>query len=153
MASSFTINIADLNKILTQIKIAETNAGNQDLNPGAVNAAGIDLVTIIGQDAALLPQGLRTVSGVFNHLLPGQSLVGAADQPFPRLLPQELRTGTAAGVDFNGDGIPDFFGAAANAGAVYSPLGTVVDSQPRTISNLIVDQSINNPAAIAAALQ
>jgi hypothetical protein len=153
MSSSFTINLADLNKILTQIKIAETNAGNQDLNPGAVNTAGVDLVTIIGQDAALLPQGLRTVSGIYNHLLPGQELVGAADQPFPRLLPQEMRTGTAAGVDFNGDGIPDFFGAAANAGAVYNPAGSVVDSQPRTISNLIVDQSINNPAAIAAALK
>ena len=150
MASSFTVNLADLNKILTQIKIAEQNAGNQDLNPGAVHAAGIDLVTIIGQDAAILPQGLRTVSGVFNHLLPGQSTVGAADQPFPRLLPQEIRTGTAAGVDFNGDGIPDFFGAAANAGAVYGPAGTVVDSQPRTISNLIVDQSIQNPAAVEA---
>ena len=150
MASSFTINLADLNKILDQIKIAEQNAGNQDLSPGAVNVAGVDLVTIIGQDATLLPLGLRTVSGVYNHLLPGDELVGAADQPFPRLLPQELRTGTAAGVDFNGDGIPDFFGAPANAGAVYNPTGTVVDSQPRTISNLIVDQSINNPAAVEA---
>src|SRR4249920_1427942 len=130
MASSFTINLADLNKILDQIKIAEQNAGNQDLSPGAVNVAGVDLVTIIGQDATLLPLGLRTVSGVYNHLLPGDELVGAADQPFPRLLPQELRTGTAAGVDFNGDGIPDFFGAPANAGAVYNPTGTVVDSQP-----------------------
>jgi Ca2+-binding RTX toxin-like protein len=150
MASSFTINLADLTKILTQIKIAEQNAGNQDLNPGAVNVAGQALVDIIGQDAALLPQGLRTVSGVFNHLLPGQSTVGAADQPFPRLLPQELRTGVASGVDFNGDGVPDFFGAPGNAGAVYNTNGTVVDSQPRTISNLIVDQSINNPAAVEA---
>ena len=150
MASSFTVNLNDLNKILVQIKVAEQNAGNQDLNTGLPTVAGIDLVTLIGQDATLLPVGLRTVSGIYNHLLPGQELVGAADQPFPRLLPQELRTGVAAGVDFNGDGIPDFFGAPQNAGAVYSPTGTVVDSQPRTISNLIVDQSINNPAAVEA---
>ncbi|MEQ1576222.1 MAG: peroxidase family protein [Hyphomicrobium sp.] len=150
MASSFTINLADLNKILDQIKIAEQHAGNQDLNAGAVNVAGQNLVDVIGPDAALLPVGLRTVSGIYNNLLPGQELVGAADQPFPRLLTPELRTGTTAGVDFNGDGIPDFFGAAANAGAVYNPTLTVVDSQPRTISNLIVDQSINNPAAVEA---
>jgi Ca2+-binding RTX toxin-like protein len=150
MASSFTVNLEDLNRILANIKIAEQNAGNQDLNAGAVNVAGQALIDIIGQDAALLPMGLRTVSGVFNHLLPGQENVGAADQPFPRLLTPEERTGTAAGVDFNGDGVPDFFGAPQNAGAVYTSTGSVVDSQPRTISNLIVDQSINNPAAVEA---
>ena len=64
MASSFTINLADLNKILTQIKIAEQNAGNQDANTPGSNVAGRALVDIIGQDAALLPLGLRTVSGV-----------------------------------------------------------------------------------------
>ena len=91
------------------------------------------LSTLIGQDAALLPVGLRTVSGIFNHLLPGQELVGAADQPFPRLLTPELRTGSGGGVDFNGDGIIDF--VAAN-GTNYNATGSVVDSQPRTISNL-----------------
>ena len=30
--------------------------------------------------------------------------------------------------------------------------GTVVDADPRTISNLIADQTLNNPAAISAAL-
>ena len=147
MASSFNVTLADLNKILLQIKVAEQNAGNQDLNTGLPTVAGVDLVTIIGPDAALLPVGLRTVSGVFNHLLPGQSTVGAADQPFPRLLTQELRTGSGGGVDFNGDGIVDF--TPAN-GTNYNPTGSVVDSQPRTISNLIVDQSINNPAAVEA---
>ncbi len=138
MASSFNVTLADLNKILLQIKVAEQNAGNQDLNTGLPTVAGVDLVTIIGPDAALLPVGLRTVSGVFNHLLPGQSTVGAADQPFPRLLTQELRTGVAAtGFPVPGD-------------AIYDTFGTVVDTQPRTISNLIVDQSINNPAAVEA---
>ncbi len=154
MTSSFTVNLGDLTKILDQIIIAETNAGNQDLNPGAVNVAGVALVDIIGQDAALLPLGLRTVSGVFNHLLPGQELVGSADQPFPRLLTPETRTATGGGVDFNNDGIIDFI---APNGTVYNPnpnapgvSNSVVDTQPRQISNLIVDQSINNPAAVEA---
>src|SRR4029078_9465044 len=74
MSTSFIVNLGDLNKILEQIKIAERNA------------AGESLVDIIGQDSALLPLGLRTVDGSYNHLLPGQSQVGAADEIFPRLL-------------------------------------------------------------------
>ena len=33
----------------------------------------------------------------------------------------------------------------------FTPGNTVIDSEPRTISNLIVDQTSTNPAAIAAA--
>ena len=71
MATSFTVNLADLTKILAQIKIAERHA------------AGENLVDIIGQDAALQPLGLRTVDGSFNNLLPGQSEFGAADTHLP----------------------------------------------------------------------
>src|SRR4051794_19218747 len=85
--TSFTVNLADLTKILEQIKIAERNA------------AGEVLIDIIGPDAALLPMGLRTVDGSFNHLLPGRSFAGAADQLFPRLLP------AAFGNDADGDTI------------------------------------------------
>jgi len=74
MSTSFVVNLNDLNKILEQIKIAERDA------------AGEDLVDIIGQDSALLPLGLRTVDGSYNHLLPGQEQAGAADEIFPRLL-------------------------------------------------------------------
>jgi hypothetical protein len=35
----------------------------------------------------------------------------------------------------------------------YADPGTVVDPEPRTISNLIVDQTENNPAAVAAAAE
>ena len=63
--TSFVVNAADLAKILDQIKVAERHA------------AGENLIDIIGQDSALLPVGLRTVDGSFNHLLPGQEQVGA----------------------------------------------------------------------------
>ncbi|MDB5613480.1 MAG: heme peroxidase, partial [Devosia sp.] len=72
--TSFVVDLGDLNKILEQIKVAERNV------------AGESLIDIIGQDASLLPIGLRTVDGSNNHLLPGQSQAGAADQIFPRLL-------------------------------------------------------------------
>lgn len=72
-----------------------------------------------------VPFGLRTVDGSYNNLVAGQSEFGAADNAFPRLLD------------------PSFL-------AAYTGTGTVVDPQPRIISNLIVDQTANNPAAVAA---
>ncbi|MEQ1696450.1 MAG: peroxidase family protein [Hyphomicrobiaceae bacterium] len=135
MSSSFTVNLADLTKILDQIKVAERHA------------AGENLVDIIGPDASLLPVGLRTVNGEYNHLLPGDETAGAADQPFPRLLTPEVRTGSGGTIDFDGAGGP---GPALNIDGIYNATGSVIDTQPRTISNLIVDQTINNPAAVEA---
>ena len=142
MATSFTINVADLTKILEQIKIAERHA------------AGENLADIIGQDAALLPVGLRTVDGSFNHLLPGQERVGAADELFPRLLPPVY------GNDQDGDQMPlgpPGSGAPTITNTNYDPTisgsHSVADADPRIISNLIVDQTVNNPAALAAALK
>jgi Ca2+-binding RTX toxin-like protein len=144
MASSFTVNLNDLIKILAQIKIAERHA------------AGEDLTSIIGPDAALLPFGLRTVDGSFNHLLPGREQVGAADGLFPRLLAPEYRT-----VNDNYELllVPNGAPGAPPGGVVitnnnYDPTipgsRSVADADPRIISNLIVDQTNNNPAAVAA---
>jgi hypothetical protein len=81
---------------------------------------------------AFHPWGIRTVNGTFNHIIPGQELWGSADQNFPRLLTPTWR--------------------GADGGTSYlQTSGTVIDTQPRLISNLIVDQTANNPAAIAAA--
>ena len=139
--TSFIVNAADLAKILEQIKIAE------------LDAAGGDLLTIIGQDAALLPVGLRTVDGSNNHLLPGQSLAGAADQLFPRLLTPDYRN------DADGDTITLPGGGPTITRTNYdptiiTPTGThsVVDADPRTISNLISDQTLTNQSALNAAL-
>nr|WP_254454267.1 peroxidase family protein [Siccirubricoccus sp. G192] len=96
------------------------------------------LQQIIGPNAAILPVGLRHVDGSNNNLLPGGSTVGAADQVLPRLVPPSYVT------DTNTD---PFFGVSNNN---YATPGNIVDSNPRTISNLIVDQSNTNPAAVAA---
>ena len=72
-----------------------------------------------------VPFGLRTVDGSYNNLVAGQSEFGAADNSFLRLLDAQYR-------------------------AAYAATGNVVDPQPRIISNLIVDQTANNPAAVAA---
>ncbi|MDR6631554.1 Ca2+-binding RTX toxin-like protein [Phyllobacterium sp. 1468] len=140
---------SDLDFILAQIKIAEAHAGGQPLyGPGG-------LIPTYN-----LAWGLRTVDGSYNHLLPGQEQWGAADQEFLELLDPQYRTTTAM-IDFDGPGplaavpvpIPytpgnDVDGPGTNAGP-----GDVIDPEVRTISNLIVDQTLGNPAAILTALQ
>ncbi|PMZ70953.1 peroxidase family protein, partial [Pseudomonas sp. FW305-70] len=88
------------------------------------NAAGTSLIDLLPNTQ--VPFGLRTVDGSFNNLVTGQTDFGAADADFPRLLD------------------PSFLSAQ------YAGTGTVIDPQPRIISNLIVDQTANNPAAVAA---
>ena len=77
-----------------------------------------------------LPFGLRTVDGTNNSVVPGQSDFGA-DRVFPRMTDPVFRD--------------------VGLGTSYSQTAdTVIDPQPRIISNLIVDQNANsNPAAAA----
>lgn len=130
----FTVTQLDLEFILKQIKIAEAS-----VNPltGAVE----NLPELVG--SPLLPYGLRTVDGSWNSLLPGQERLGAADNIMPRLVEANLR---------DADVSPSQFGPQVQTSYTQTS-GFVFDSQPRIASNLIVDQSANNPAAVAAALQ
>ncbi|MCG6889551.1 MAG: hypothetical protein LJE92_08185 [Gammaproteobacteria bacterium] len=94
------------------------------------HAAGENLADLIPNKS--LPWGLRTVDGSFNNLIPGQEDFGAADLEFPVL------------------GERDF--PPAQNGTSYLSGQTVQDSTPRLISHLIVNQSSDNPAAVAAAI-
>jgi hypothetical protein len=95
------------------------------------------------------------VDGTYNHLLPGQEEWGSADQPFPEGLGTNFRT---IMVDPNGAGpmgpVPVSYNPGAdNDGPGPAGTGDVFDPTVRTISNLIVDQTLGNPAAILVALQ
>ena len=126
-----TFNRTDLEFILTQIKMAE--AGQPPVN-------------------AHLAFGLREVAGTNNSVVPGQEDFGSADQTFPRVTEPYFRTvivnvdGTVfdpnPGVD--GDTVTTTYASTA-------PSDLVIDSAPRTISNLISDQSTDNAAAVEAA--
>jgi Ca2+-binding RTX toxin-like protein len=128
---AFVVNLADLTRILSDIQIAEAHA------------AGTPLTDQI--NSPLLPFGLRTVDGTYNNLLPGQENWGAADQTMPRLLDPDYRD------DQDGDTMPLGPGMTVT-NTDYGAAGHVADADPRIISNLIVDQSINNPAAVISAL-
>jgi len=127
---------SDLNFILDQIKIAEADA------------AGQDILSLIPNIRA--PLGLRAVDGSNNNLMNLNGInnteFGAADNTFPRLSDPVFNPAEGAPAGFFGPGSP------AIPGSSYQQTsGSVFDSQPRTISNLIVDQTSNNPAAYATA--
>ena len=116
--------VPDLDFILDQIIIAERHA------------AGEDLLSLVGNER--FPNGLRTVDGTFNNLVPGQSNFGAADQNFPPQIDQVFR---------NEQDESSFFGVTNTNYATSGPAANVVDTDPRIISNLIVDQTVTNPVA------
>lgn len=149
--TAFTLNQADLAFILRQIKVAEAHAAGTALTSIYVDAAGN--VVPQGTPGAVLaipdphvPVGLRTVDGSYNNVVPGRELWGSADQPMPRLLDGSFRN------DADGDAFdPDGPGPAPTLlNGNYAGPGSIVDADPRTISNLIADMSINNPAAVSA---
>jgi hypothetical protein len=128
---------SDLDFILKQIKIAEAHVAGTPLQ---------DLIPNIR-----LAYGLRSVDGSENNLLHqagfDQADFGAADTTFPRLLTPVFQTADVQPAGFFGPGSP----AGTTPTSYAQTSGFVFDSDPRTISNLIVDQTANNPAAAAAA--
>ena len=130
----FTLNAGDMRFILKQIKIAENHATKEDAQGNDVPGQPL-MGTGPNQIASpLLPYGLRTVDGTENNLVEGQNDFGSASRVFPRLSDPEWRTSTG--------------------GQSYQSVNSnVTDSNPRFVSNVIVDQTATNPAAVAAAGQ
>ncbi|MDM0104082.1 peroxidase family protein [Variovorax sp. J22R24] len=136
---SVTVNQADLEFILAQIKISEAHAAGQPLfGPGGL------------VPAYNISWGLRTVDGTYNNLL--HETWGAADQQFPSLMDPVYRPAAGTPLDFDGPGPAPAIPTAPNYNPTNNPGSFVVDSSVRTISNLLVDQTLGNPAAILTAL-
>ena len=132
---------SDLEFVLQQIKIAEhhTAGGGQldDLVGNDVDSNGNPLQV----SSPVLPFGLRTVSGIYNNISSAARVNwGAADQDFLELVPHQF--------------LPNYVPTAPDPDGPAGPLtpGSVIDPEPREISNLVVDQTINNPSAVEAAL-
>src|SRR4051812_45673746 len=155
VGNGFVVSAGDLSFILKQIKIAERHSATLT----ASNPCG----TLLNDPADTIPDaeqvpdpltsyGLRTVDGSCNNLVPSTDVLphrdkfGAADQLFPRLTSPIFSKAEGRPADFFGPGSP-----AGPQTGYDQKKGSVYDSEPRTISNLIVDQTSTNPAAIAAA--
>ncbi|WP_260680590.1 peroxidase family protein [Arthrobacter sp. KBS0703] len=139
VGEGFTITPSDLSFILKQIKIAEAHVAN---TTSATGPCGALIGTGPNQiPSPLVSQGLRTVDGSCNNLQAGQETFGAADQLFPRLTTPVFK---------GAENSPPAFGPSQPTSYAQKK-GNVFDSEPRVISNLIVDQTSTNPAAVAAA--
>src|SRR6266850_4360338 len=135
--AGFALDAGDLRFIFHAIEVAQAHSVTRTAaNPcGTLLGPGRNQVQLNGFPEPQLPLGLRLVDGSCNNLVPvpDQHLFGASDVLFPRLT------------------VPNF--RPAESGTSYTQLtGDVIDSQPRIISNLIVDQTAANPAAVAAAV-
>ncbi|MDP5334044.1 MAG: heme peroxidase, partial [Paracoccaceae bacterium] len=128
------VNTNDLKHILDQILIAEQHA------------AGTPLTDLIANPSLSL--GLRLVDGTLNNLTEGRETWGSADQIMPRLLDSTFLTQPAEAH------LADANPRAPLAGqtSYLQTGGSVYDADPRIISNLVADQTLANPAAIAAML-
>ncbi|SCZ13531.1 peroxidase family protein [Microvirga guangxiensis] len=131
----------DLEFILKQIKIAEAHTAAIDGIQGEKTPEKIGDALREQVDNPLLPYGLRTVDGAYNNLIPGHEWSGSADQIMPRLLNPKYVIGDRAPPGSSGPGVP----VSADP-TRYEDIGDVWDADPRIISNLISDQSLDNPA-------
>ena len=162
VGQGFTVTTGDIAYILKQIKIAEAHSAafRSGTNPDVANDPEY-CASLIGPGPdhvpdALTAYGVRTVDGACNNLVapdPNPSSTfhtrrtfGAADVPFPRLTTPVFRAAEASPTDFFGPG-----SGTIPSSSYQQKKGFVFDSQPRLISNLIVDQTSTNPAAVAAA--
>jgi Ca2+-binding RTX toxin-like protein len=161
VGQGFTVTPGDLAFILRQIKISEHHAtalanAQSGLVPNPDPVGDPDYCqSMIGPNSyqvpdALTSYGLRTVDGSCNNLKVGTTSgvlnahLGAADVAFPRL---------TTPVFHDAEPITASLPVGAPGPTSYRQrTGSVVDSQPRLISNLIDDQTSTNPAAVVAAL-
>ncbi|GGK33203.1 hypothetical protein GCM10010124_27420 [Pilimelia terevasa] len=142
VGQGFNLNPSDLKFILQQIKIAEAHAAG-----GALLGSGPNQIPNQAQQGAELPWGLRTVDGTQNNLVAGRATYGSADQPFLRLTEPNYTAAQPWAADPDGPGPVN-----VGDGTSYAQKkGMVNDAEPRVVSNLVVDQTDRNPAAVAAA--
>lgn len=147
VGAGFSVTPGDLAFILKQIRIAERHSTTYTASDPCgtlLNRAGDGIPDAEQVPTILTSYGLRTVDGSCNNLKNAAgSRFGSADQVFPRLSDPVFR---------DADPITSSFPVGAPGPTSYrQKTGNVVDAQPRVISNLIVDQTSTNPAAVSAA--
>ena len=123
----FQITEQDLAFILKQIRISEAHAedvagpgGNPDSSPLCVDGT-FDVAEQMWFDddgdpcvgAPLNSEGLRTVTGRWNNLMPGQDGYGASGQSFPRLAPAQYQDADPVPAGFPGAGAPTSYNDTA----------------------------------------
>ncbi|WP_307835772.1 peroxidase family protein [Phycicoccus sonneratiae] len=147
VGAGFTVTRGDLAFILKQVRIAErhtTTLTPADPCGTLLNRPGDGIPDVEQVPDILTAYGLRTVDGSCNNLKSAATFrVASADELFPRLTTPVFR---------DADPITPSLPVGAPGPTSYSQrTGAVVDAEPRVVSNLVADQTMTNPAAVAAA--
>ena len=126
---TFVYTSADISRILSDIKISERHAAGEELQDILPNASST--------------RGLRTIDGYQNNVtgIDDRDSWGAADLSFPTLTDQAFRIAGVGDVDGP-------FGPAMEMQTSYDSPGSVFDPEPRIISQLITNQTSQNPSAV-----
>jgi len=127
----------DLEFILQQIKYSEAHSESGD--------KGCDKLREVLPNLSV-PLGLRTVDGSCNNLNPGREGFGQADLEFLELAPPHYPDAQKLTSPMGPNDVP-----GAQTSYRFGDKRTVQDSSARLISNLIVNQSVTNPAAVRTA--
>src|SRR3954462_15697606 len=147
VGNGFTVTAGAPSFILKQIKISERHATTLSASDpcGTLVARPGDGIPDTEQVPDILTSyGLRTVDGSCNNLKDATTAnFAASDQVFPRLTSPVFRDAEPI--------TPAIPVGPPGPTSYKQKTGNVVDSHPRVISNLIVDQPSTNPAAIQAA--
>jgi len=150
----FRLSPDDLDFIWRQIQIAEAHAYamvTADPSYTLLCARNDDTTGKCVRDP-MLPHGLRTVDGSFNNL-EFNTEWGSSNRLMPRMLPIDFRQAEPGpqGAPPNPQGATEVCeDPATTCYAMDAPGHFVYDTHPRMISNLVVDQTTNNPTAVAA---
>ena len=146
VGQGFNLNPSDLRFILKQIKIAEAPRRHLRHADEPLRHAARDRPEPDPQRrrrARSSPGACEPSTAPATTCSPGRTKFGAADQPSRGWAGTNLATPSRR---------PPTARTRARDDTSYTQKnGTVLDSQPRLISNLIVDQTATNPAAVAAA--
>ena len=138
VGAGFTVTPGDLAFILKQIKISERHARTATTEDPCGTLVGPGPQQVADR---LRPYGLRTVDGSCNNLVAGRGRFAAVDGTFPRLTRPQFGDAETS---------PPAFGPERPT-SYRQTTGSVFDSRPRLISNLVSDQTAANPAAVASA--
>ena len=156
VGANFVVTAADLHFISDQIRISEAHATRLTSANTKYTPNGQPIITpwsspLVPNSTSVfdipnpdLPWGLRQTDGRNNNLETGRGEWGASDTPFPRLTAARWR---------EIQNVPSNNMRGTPTTGTYKPVvgETAIDAEPRLISNLIVDQSECNPAAMKSA--
>ena len=143
----FVLQVSDIHWLNANTLISEQHTASLEAfaiangRPATTQESADILLQLVGGDPTAAA-GIRTITGQYNNLPPGNPDFSSTGQGFPRLTTPQLRNGDLLGTA----------GVAGVTNTVYTPGADVADAQPRFVSNVISDQTTANQVLVDLAI-